>query len=33
MLVLKAGAIDNIDDLDMTEVQTNDFLVDMIHKR
>ncbi|XP_062187055.1 uncharacterized protein LOC133890613 [Phragmites australis] len=32
-LVLKSGVIDDIDDLDMTEGQTNDFLRDMIEMR
>lgn len=32
-LVLKSGAIDDIDDLEMTEGQTNDFLRDMIELR
>jgi pre-mRNA-splicing factor 18 len=32
-LVLKSGVIDDIDDLDRTEGQTNDFLVDMIEMR
>ncbi|CAN6199512.1 unnamed protein product [Urochloa humidicola] len=32
-LVLKSGVIDDIDDIDMTEGQTNDFLRDMIEMR
>ena len=32
-LILKSGVIDDIDDIDMTEGQTNDFLRDMIEMR